>query len=134
MAANRCSTCGINYPLGLGYCECCGEPNRPVSNAQPHEDWEERVEEIERQQQLAEVERPLIPILDVRVYMRGDHFFISSWDVVSAGVKYLLEPDTLIQVGKQVFEVGGYSRARREYWLLLFDSTASDVLAEGVQS
>lgn len=42
MAAQRCSDCGLNYPLGYNLCQVC---NLPLSrmNADVHEDWQAQV-------------------------------------------------------------------------------------------
>lgn len=44
MAAQRCSLCGINYPLGYERCHVCDTPLDRMTTATVDDDWQLRVE------------------------------------------------------------------------------------------
>jgi hypothetical protein len=40
MPCRRCSTCGINYPVGVWRCRLCAEKLDYINNEDPDADWE----------------------------------------------------------------------------------------------
>ena len=124
MAARRCSDCGINYPVrGHVKCDGCGSKTDLISNATVSENWREEAETVRTQLEEAAQQVEKIPKLKIKLYERDGFFFISSWDVINAGLRHTLVPDTLLRIVKsdddvRLFEVAGYSRDRREYWLV----------------
>lgn len=59
-----------------------------------------------------------IPTFELTLSKRDGNVFISSLDVCALGFAQQLQPDTLVSVNGVLYEVGGYSYERREYWLL----------------
>lgn len=69
---------------------------------------------------IEEANKPYSGIIDVQgeVLERNGQFFISSHDVCRSGYVSTVRPDTVVRISENLYEVGGYSDSRREYWLL----------------
>ena len=66
----------------------------------------------------AETEVATVLTLDIPISRdRGGYEFISSWDVCRAGYQAHLVPDTLVCIGKRLYEVVGYIPDTRFYWI-----------------
>lgn len=131
MAARRCSVDGINFPgeAGAAKCPVCGEMTDWVTNAVPDEDWQDKVAALLEMQHGAEIDPAEIPKVDVRITVRGDGLFVSSWDLYAAGLRkeVPLQPHALFQVGAQTFEVIEYLREpNREYLVKSFSTSLDD--------
>lgn len=131
MAAKRCSTCAINYPSTSYHdikCVVCGEWAEEINNVEPDDDWKDKVAALKEHHAEAEAEPLDIPKVDARVLTRADGLFVSAWDVFHGGLKKIpLKPHTLIQIGKQTFEIVEFLREpNREYLVRAFSTTLSD--------
>jgi hypothetical protein len=116
--ARRCSTHGINFPNyhQFDVCPVCDNPTFLVSSGRPDSDWSDRATALleEAVPDSAEAEG-IINLMKVKVVLRDDHYFIDSRDVVRSDVRHRLNPDDVVRIGKQLFEIVGYLYARREY-------------------
>ena len=124
MAALRCTTCGINYPVrGHRICVVCGERCDPVQNEKPHADWKDRVRE--RREELHQASLPVSsePVIAVPVTEKEGLLFISSWDVCRTGYSSRLRVDQVIVVNGSRYEVNNYNATRREYWISLLQES-----------
>jgi len=119
MACARCSDCGISFPSGTQKCLGCGGKLDRIDNASPQADFRRVAEQVREGREEAERVAELIPSFKAKVIHRNGQYFTSSWDINQNGYHSQLLPDTIIRIGYQFFEVGGYSANRREYWLLL---------------
>jgi len=128
MSARRCSTDGINFPTDYEFNKCpvCGEDTDWVGNADPDEDHAEKVESLLRHLELSGLGMDDVLKADVPVKSEGDSLWLHSWDLINAGIWHRLQPDDLVQVGKQTFEVICYVDERREYCVRAFSMTLSD--------
>lgn len=128
MAARRCSLCGIGYPDQWGFRVCpLHEEETWVDNkSDPDPDWKQRAERLALQMKRDAEVAESIPALDVRVIHADGQLWIDSRDVIRAGVRYRLEPDTLVRVGAQHFEIQAYSASRRAYLVEPFSMELTD--------
>jgi len=44
MAARRCESCGITYPVGVNSCRVCSAPTEPAYGVEPDDDWRAHVD------------------------------------------------------------------------------------------
>ena len=138
MAARRCSLCGISYPDNYRFQKCPvhGEATDYFNNVDPDENWEWLATAVQRGIALNAQDDELIPTLhDVAVTTSGGQLFISSHDVIRAGIRHRLQPLELVRIGQQVFEIQGYIDATRDYWVRSFSMELSEAdlrrLADG---
>lgn len=122
MAARRCSICGINFPLRTGFktCPVCGESCHVIRNDGPHDDWEERIG-ILQELETTEAALGTPATFDIPIAAHGHVYLVSSWDICRSGYCSHLEPDQIIVVNDEFYEVCGYVEKRREYWLTKLD-------------
>jgi hypothetical protein len=119
--ARRCSTHAINFPNyhQFDHCPVCGNLTFLLSKSQPDDDWAERATALQEEglTVYVDLEEPegIITLTKVKVVMRDDHYFIDSRDVVRSDVRHRLNPDDVVRIGHQLFEILGYSYTRREY-------------------
>lgn len=128
MAARRCSLCGIGYPDEWGFRKCLiHEEDTWLDNkSEPDPDWKQRAERIVANMRRDAEVTESIPTLEVRVIHADGQLWIDSRDVIRAGIRYRLEPDTLVRVGAQHFEIQAYSASRRAYLVEPFSMELTD--------
>lgn len=133
MAARRCLLHG-SFPAQYEFTECpvCGQRTDYISNDTPDEHWESNV--VRQQEWLAKAvaDPPEIPTLeDAKVIFDGEHYYISTHDVIRGGINHVLRDTDLVQVGKQVFEILHHHDEQRRYLVRPFSTNLSDAqLAE----
>jgi hypothetical protein len=122
--ARRCSTDGINFPNHpmFNKCPVCGENTwiHREEDSVPDYNWRERTREllgldtpIEGED---EVPEGVLQLTDMTVIELADGLYgIDSRDVVNNDVRHRLNPCDVVRIGRQLFEILGYSYARREY-------------------
>ena len=128
MAARRCVLHG-SFPIDFKFqaCPVCGERTDYISNAEPDEHWESNIVRHQERIVRGETEIPEIPVLEgVKAFIENDQYYLSSHEIIQAGVQRRLQPGDLVQIGKQVFETQTYSYAKRRYYVRPFSTTLSD--------
>lgn len=129
MSAKRCSLHGINYPTDYTFnvCPICKEPTSYISNAEPQEDWADRVAAEQEREVVEAAEPPGVPqVENVRVRLRGGQYFVHYWDLYAAGLRDKLRPTDLIQVGAQTFEILEWIHEFREFMVRPFSTTLTE--------
>lgn len=116
MPARYCHTCDIHYPVeGGSTCPLHGEIMVYRTEAEPDEDWPVRARALRDRLVLEIEDEELIPAVNVQVVQRDGKYFISSHDLIRAGIWHHLRDGDLIRVRKRVFEILGHIDAAREY-------------------
>lgn len=125
--ARRCTTCGISYPDTYNFQKCPlhDEPTDRIQDSHD-EDWAARLHFLKVQLDLAEMDAELIHLVEGKVTLADGVYWLSSHDVIRSGVRHRLEPDALVKVGQQVFEIQAYSYARRAYIVEPFSMALTD--------
>ena len=133
--ALRCSIHTINYPRWPEFqvCPICKEATTWFPTLGPDEDWREKVVHLLEgaEPEPGEVPEGVLQLTNTPVAYRNGYYFIDSRDVVNSGVYHHMRADAVIRIGKQMFEVQGYSYTRREYLIEpigLTDEAAADLL------
>lgn len=107
-------------------CPVCGDRTDYISNDEPDEYWESNIARHRERLIQGETEIPEIPVLEgVRVVLEDDHYYLSSHEIIRAGMQHKLQHGELVKVGKQVFEIQDYSYKRRRYRVCPFSTTLS---------
>ena len=117
-----------SFPIDFQFQECpvCGERTNYFTNDEPDEDWENKLARQLERFVRSDTEIPEIPVLEgVKVIIEDDHYYISSHEIINAGVQGRLRPSDLVQVGKQTFEILHYSYKNRRYLVRPFSTTLS---------
>lgn len=118
--------CGISYPTLHMKCLVCSEDTDYFNNVDPDEDWVEAV--AFKRKWLDDEERPLIPKVNVQVYLREDQLWLDAWDLWHDPARlYRLQAGDLVQVGQQIFEVQGYIAKTHCYLVTSFDTSAEGI-------
>lgn len=125
--SRRCTLCGISYPDAWTFTKCPihDEPTSRIQDA-ADEDWERKVALLKYRLTRENEEGELIPAVAGKITVDGDQLWLSSHDVIRAGISHRLEPDALVRVGQQVFEVQAYSYTRRAYLVKTFSMTVTE--------
>lgn len=121
--ARRCSTDGINFPNHRTFqvCPVCGDPTFQLrqESAEPDYNWRERTRSLlglDAPSEDDSVPEGVIQLKDMTVVELTEGLYsIDSRDVVRSDVRHRLNPCDVVRVGKQMFEIIGYSYTRREY-------------------
>jgi hypothetical protein len=119
--ARRCSAHGINFPNYHQFdrCPVCNDLTFLLANSRPDEDWADQATALLEGGEIprGDLEEPegITNLAKVKVVMRDEHYFIDSRDVVRSDVRHRLNPCDVVRIGKQLFEIIGYSYTRREY-------------------
>jgi hypothetical protein len=137
VASKRCSLCGIGYPPDWKFNKCpIHETETWLDNkSDPDPDWAARAERLVRQMERDAAIAALIPTIEAKVVHADGQLWVSSHDVIRAGIRHRLPADAIIRIGQQHFEIQGYSDSRRAYLVEVFsmELSAEDLrrLADG---
>lgn len=129
MTALRCSLCGIGYPYEpyrFSKCPIHDEPTWLDSKSEPDEAWLERSARIQRHMELDAQVAEAIPVIEAKVVHADGQLWVSSHDVIRSGIRFQLQPDDLIRIGQQHFEIQAYSDSLRAYLVEAFSMELSD--------
>lgn len=128
MASDRCSLCGLNYPV-TGYqpgkCKIHEDEQLSRIQADPDPDWEIRAKKLKERLDFEAEAREAVQPVEGKIVTADDQLWISTWDVASS-VRHQLNEGTLIQVGKQVFEILHYDYDGRRYLVRAFSMELTD--------
>lgn len=132
MAARRCPLCGINYPADVKYQQCPIHEEVTVYDyhLSPDADWQWKATAIQMGiEGKATTDEDGILKLDIPIHEHPEGLlYISSHDVVRAGVHHRLPPDEVLAIGPSqaasadhphdnLYEVVAYIDAERAYWI-----------------
>ena len=121
--ARRCSTHGINFPNDRSFNQCpvCGEGTFLLrsEDAAPDYNWREQVLALlegDKPAESDEIPEGVIQLANMTVVELADGLYaIDSRDVVNSDVRHRLNSCDVVRIGKQMFEIVGYSYTRRQY-------------------
>jgi hypothetical protein len=117
--ARRCSMHGINYPNRSTYDRClvCNCRTFWVPVGTVDEDWAGKVAMFHASTPDATDDpEGVLQLSNVTVTSLEDGLYaIDSREVVRSDVRHRLNPYDVVRIGKQLFEILGYSYSRREY-------------------
>lgn len=129
MAARRCSLCGINYPAAVTKCPVHEVEAVYYQNLEPEELWEWKAEALRTRIKRGHMPTAVPPIVSVPITEdEGGRFWISSYDLIGAGLHDRLKPDDVLEIpsglGEKpgepchcLWEVMGYRDSTRSYWV-----------------
>jgi len=129
MSAARCSQCSINYPASWMNCRACRGALFQATDLMPDPDWQMASDRVRAELAAAAEWAEATPTITTTIKESQGHLTISSHDVVRAGIRHRLPPETVLVIAHpdsgatEHVEVLGYSYRNRCYWVRRFAVT-----------